>query len=256
MEIAWQIEVEQSVLAPAIALAGDETLLDDVACGQRPATARLWRAERCLVVPHGSTRHPRFDMAAANLAQSGWPVVLRGSGGSPVPLDRGTVNLSLVFPVSPDQGWQIDDGFRLLTQTLIASLAKLGFAATCGRVADAFCAGRFDLTLGGRKIAGTAQRWRAGQDARGQRLHAVLAHAVLLVASDVDAGIAALDQWSGLLDNKTRHDITRVTSLMAATKATTLGSNQLISSVIAALSQQLRPSDAGTCTARHSWAAI
>lgn len=251
-ETTWQVRIEPAPLAPTAALAGDEALLNQVAGGKAPATARIWRSERCLVVPKAQARHPRFDDAAADLARAGWPVVMRGSGGSPVPLDEGTVNLSLVFAVSPAQGWQIDDGFRLLTQTLISSLAMLGFAATCGSVQAAFCAGRFDLALDGRKIAGTAQRWRTGQDTAGHRRHAILAHAALLVAPDLDAGITALDQWSHLLGDRTDHDSTQVTTLLAAMTDTTSTPASLIASVIPALSRQLPQPDDRSCAARRS----
>lgn len=113
---------------------------------------------------------------------------VRATGGAPVPQFPGMLNLALAYRLDADRSWSLDDGYRHLAGILIAALGRLGLTAAIGEIADAFCPGRYDLSLGGRKIAGLAQRRRRSADG-GQ---AVLAHACLLVEGDLVAPFAAL----------------------------------------------------------------
>lgn len=246
-DIDWQWQVAARPLDPATAANAEAVLLENVANGVKPATARIWRSHRCLVVPASQAREKPFAAASADLLQAGWPVIVRRSGGSPVPLDPGMLNLSLVFPLSPDQSQRIDDGFHLLSRILIAALTELGLQAVSGEVPDAFCAGRFDLSVGGRKIAGTAQHWRAGLDAHGRRRQTVLAHAVLLVDPDLRAGSLALAQWERHFGTAKLPLGDAITSLRLALADAPRSKDRLTSNVIAAIRHQIvqRPCQPG-----------
>ena len=61
-----------------------------------------------------------------------------------------------------------------------ASIRERGLDAGVGAVAGSFCDGRYNVTLDGRKLAGTAQRWRRNGAGR----PVVLAHAALLVGAE------------------------------------------------------------------------
>lgn len=252
---SWHLRIETSPLDPIAALAGEDALIEAVATDV-PATAsvapddlsttpraiaRLWRSRRCLVVPARQRADPAFAAAAADLARSGWPVVTRASGGSPVPLDPGVINLSLAFPIARERSpsWQIDDGFRLLTDTLIRAVAEFGLTVTCGQVAEAFCGGRFDLAIDGRKIAGTAQHWHAGHDAAGKKQQIVLAHAALLAAADLPAGIAAVNQWQSHFADRAICRLDRVTTLQRAFFPHVMPRERLIARLLAAILRSL-----------------
>lgn len=154
-------------------LAAEAALL---AAGQ--AGVCLWTAaQRGLVLPASTARQTGFAAAAAASAARGWPLHTRPSGGGTVPQGPGVLNLALVFPAPA--GFGIADGYRLLCAPLVASLATLDLAATPAPVPGAFCDGLWNLALRGRKIVGTAQRWRA--TAQGPL---VLAHALVLLSGD------------------------------------------------------------------------
>jgi lipoate-protein ligase A len=235
---AWRLQIDAEN-DPAAALAGDALLLTQAARGQLPPTARIWRSRPCLVVPARQMQQPSAADAAAASAATGWPVVVRHSGGAPVPLDPGMVNLSLVFTIDAGDTWRIDDGFRLLTDTLIATFADLGLAAQCGEVAGAFCPGRYDLAVGGRKIAGTAQQWRGGRDADGNPIRAVLAHACLLAAPDLATGLAALGRWSERLGTQPQVSADRLTSVHNAAATREVSPSFTTDRLIAALARQV-----------------
>jgi lipoate-protein ligase A len=168
-------------------------LLDRVAQGLAPPTMLTWRAPRALVVPRSTARLPRFTEAAAASAREGWPVIVRESGGGIVPLAPGVLTVALAFTAP---AIRIEAGFRTLCEPLVAALGDLGVDATIGWVPGAFCDGAYNVVAGGRKIAGTAQRWKKGTLPDGGRVDAVLAHAMLLVHADLGELVAAVDVFA------------------------------------------------------------
>ena len=118
----------------------------------------------------------------------GWPVHIRATGGAPVPQYPGMLNLALAYRLDADQPWSLDDGYRHLAGVLQGALQRLGLQPQTGEIADAFCPGRYDLSLGAQKIAGLAQRRRRTLDG-GQ---AILAHACLLVEGELTSPFTAL----------------------------------------------------------------
>jgi lipoate-protein ligase A len=166
-------------------VAYDAALLEAVRAGREPPTARVWGNARCLVVARSDARLPRFAAAREELAAAGWPVVVRESGGSAVPHGPGILSLSLAFRPAHGAPCTLESIYGELCRALELALERLGVRAErSGGVPDAFCDGRYDLAVGGRKIAGTAQRWRAGPGGPSPERGAVLAHALLLVDAD------------------------------------------------------------------------
>lgn len=163
-------------------------LLDRVARGELPHALLQWSAPRALVVPRSTARKAAFAEAAAASAREGWPVHVRESGGGVVPLARGVLCVAMAW-TSP--AVRIEEGYRRLCAPLVAALADLGVAAEIGWVPGAFCDGAYNLVAGGRKIAGTAQRWKR---ARGGDV--ALAHAVLLVDADLEELVGAVDRFA------------------------------------------------------------
>jgi octanoyl-[GcvH]:protein N-octanoyltransferase len=191
----WRLLDEPGGGDPAERVAADAALLEAVRSGVAPATARIWDNARCLVVARSDRRLPRFEAARAELAAAGWPVIVRESGGTAVPHGPGLLSLSLVFRPPPQRRCTIESGYDAVCLPLEGALASLGVASERREVAGAFCDGRFDLAVAGRKIAGTAQRWRAGPGGPAPERGAVLAHAVWLVDADREADAAALNRF-------------------------------------------------------------
>ena len=168
-------------------------VLDRVADGELPPTLLLWRAPRALVVPRSTAHLPRFADAAALSARDGWPVIVRESGGGIVPLAPGVLSVALAFTAP---AIQIEAGFRTLCTPLVAALGELGVTATIGSVPGAFCDGAYNVVVDGRKIAGTAQRWKKGRSPSGERTDVALAHAMLLVQADLAELVGAVDAFA------------------------------------------------------------
>ena len=193
--VAWEVRDEGPAGTPAAVVARDAALLDAVRAGGSPPIARIWDNARCLVAARSDARLPRFAEAAEALAAEGWPVCVRESGGTAVPQGPGIVSLTLVFRPPPGPPFTIEAGYDAVCHPLERALGALGLAAERGPVGRAICDGRFDLAVGGRKLAGTAQRWRAVPGGPTPERGAVLLHAVVLVDTDRTDGIGAVNRF-------------------------------------------------------------
>jgi len=149
---------------------------------QAAQTAMLiWQAEKtALVVPTALSRRETMKNPMADAARSGWPVVSRGSGGGIVPQGPGTLNLALIVPLSDSS--TMNDGYRLICDIVGEALTRFEVTSTIGACENAFCDGDWNVLVGGRKLAGTAQRWRVVPGGRIALIHA----AILMQTPDTD----------------------------------------------------------------------
>lgn len=189
-------------------------MLDAVHRGETgPASALIWQArQQGLVAPASFARDKAvFDTAAARSSARGWPLYTRRSGGGLTPQGPGVLNLALCFCQSGDRPYSIPDVYERLCDLLCGPLSSLGIDATPGAVAHSFCDGDHNLQVGGRKLVGTAQRWRGGSAL--SRGGAVLAHALILTDLDIAPAVAAIAAVSGELGHDTVFDARAHTSL-------------------------------------------
>lgn len=174
-------------------LDGEAALLERVTTGAIDWSVVFWRSEPAIVVPRPATRWPGFAEAARAMAGLGWPVVLRGTGGGLMPQAPGLLNVAVSFRAHPSPTFGIDAAYRLFCAPLIEALARLGVEAGCGAVPGSLCDGAFNLVGGGRKLAGTAQRWRSLPGGTGGV--AILAQAVILCRADLEVLSAVANEF-------------------------------------------------------------
>jgi hypothetical protein len=144
--------------------------LASVCAGASEFGLLFWQpSDRALVMPRRLNRLPGFEHACEVSAAAGWPVLLRETGGEPVPQSASTINIALVYAPPRSEGDlnRIETGYRRLCDPICQLLDELGGTSSVGEIDGAFCDGRFNVNLDGRKMVGTAQRWRQSQG--GQR---------------------------------------------------------------------------------------
>ncbi|MCI3923883.1 lipoate--protein ligase family protein [Paenibacillus sp. TRM 82003] len=137
----------------------EERLCREAGEGRLPTPLiHLWRHERAFVLGLRDSRLPNAAAAMDWLErEEGYQVMVRNSGGAAVPLDLGVVNVTLIQTSVPGRLGMNDD-FRLMAALLAETLAPFGVAFDAGEVAGSYCPGEFDLSVGGRKFCGLAQR--------------------------------------------------------------------------------------------------
>lgn len=170
-------------------IAREKDLLD----AARPAIL-IWQARACgLVVPRHWARQVGVMAASEGLAVQRWPVVARSSGGGAVPQGPHTLNLAVVLPIA--RGFRIEHGFTLICGMLTEALTRFDIASDNGAVTGAFCDGAWNVIVGGRKLAGTAQRWAGVPGSRAALLHAAIQAAPL--PASVWPALASLHRAAG-----------------------------------------------------------
>ncbi|SDD01346.1 octanoyl-[GcvH]:protein N-octanoyltransferase [Paenibacillus sp. UNCCL117] len=122
-----------------------------------PPMVHIWRHPRAFVMGLRDSRLPEAAAASSRLKQDGYRVAVRNSGGAAVPLDLGVVNVSLIGR-KPAGGIDFHDDFEKMYGLIALALKEAGMPVNKGEIAGAYCPGDFDLSIGGRKFCGIAQR--------------------------------------------------------------------------------------------------
>jgi len=185
-------------------LQAEQALLASVCAGDAEFGLLFWQpTDRALVMPRRLNRLPHFDHACEVSAMAGWPVLLRETGGEPVPQSAATINIALVYAPPRSEGDlnRIETGYRRLCDPICQLLDELGGASSVGEIDGAFCDGRFNVNLDGRKMVGTAQRWRQSQG--GQR-PVGLVHGAMLMDDEREAMVAAVNRFNEACDLEQR----------------------------------------------------
>ncbi|WP_282936401.1 lipoate--protein ligase family protein [Paenibacillus sp. RC67] len=138
----------------------EELLCRLVGEGNAAPIVHLWRHPRAFVMGLRDSRLPHAKEAKRWLEDQGYSVAVRNSGGAAVPLDMGVVNVSLILPKK--QG-QIDfrQDFETMYRLMRDALLSVTPDVTKGEVEGSYCPGDYDLSIGGRKFCGIAQRRQA-----------------------------------------------------------------------------------------------
>lgn len=144
---------EADILLP---FAVDELLCKAVGEGRRPAI-HLWRHPSALVLGLRDRRLPNAALAMNELRESGRQVAVRNSGGAAVPLDPGVVNVSVILP-NPQRSLDFHPDFQYMVDLVRGGLRQYGLRMDTGEIQGAYCPGDYDLSIGGRKFCGIAQR--------------------------------------------------------------------------------------------------
>jgi lipoate-protein ligase A len=177
-------------------LQAEQDLLASVCASDDNFGLLFWQpSDQALVMPRRLSRLPGFESACEVSATAGWPVLLRDTGGEPVPQSATTINIALVYAPPRSEGDlnRIESGYRRLCDPICQLLDELGGTSSLGEIEGAFCDGRFNVNLDGRKMVGTAQRWRQSQG--GQR-PVGLVHGAMLIDNERESMVAAVNRFN------------------------------------------------------------
>ncbi|OYD07442.1 lipoate--protein ligase family protein [Paludifilum halophilum] len=198
----WRILCEGDESSSPLSYAMEESVGEAVARGEAPATLRIWRGPRAIVVSKKDIRTEQAQHAAAMMRQADWPVFVRQSGGTAVPHGPGTLNLSLFLPRPQKDVWNIDEVYRMLGLPLMRMLRDtFGLDSYFGEVPGSFCDGRYNVVIRGKKVVGTSQVWKGGPAGLvSKRPGYILAHATLLTYIRREEAVSALNAFYELAE--------------------------------------------------------
>lgn len=210
-----QILVAEPLDDPEIGFGLQQAVLEEVAAGERGPTALIWSSPRYVGATRQETRLPGFAAATEAASESGFPVLVRNSGGGAVAANRGSLSFSLTFPVE-DLRHGLYERYSGGLDLISSALRRVGVEAERGEVDGEFCPGAHSVRSGGPwgvKHAGLAQRVTR----RAARLEA------LVLVSQTDEIRAVLERFYGLLELSFRPesvgdlpvDVTQVTQALS-----------------------------------------
>ncbi len=145
----WRL-VHEGPQLPALHMALDEVLAEEVAAGRRQPTLRIWEWAAPAVVI-GSFQSLRNEVDAEAAARHGVTVVRRASGGGAMFVEPGnTITYSLYAPAALVQGMTFADSYAFLDDWVLGALGELGVRAWYQPLND--------ITSDQGKIGGAAQK--------------------------------------------------------------------------------------------------
>ncbi|TDD66079.1 lipoate--protein ligase family protein [Actinomadura rubrisoli] len=164
----WRL-IHEAPQGPALHMALDQVLAEEVGAGRRPPTLRVWEwASPAVII--GSFQSLRNEVDAEAAARYGVDVVRRISGGGAMFVEPGnTITYSLYAPETLVAGMSFAESYAFLDDWVLGALGELGIKAWYQPLND--------ITSDNGKIAGAAQKRLAAG--------AVLHHVTM--AYDIDA---------------------------------------------------------------------
>ncbi len=148
-------------------------------------TLQAWCSGQGLSVPASYRAAPGFVAACAQMERQGWPVVVRRTGGGCVPQGPGVLNLAWKVPAG-DASTAIDTLYGRFSSGIVLAMRALELEVELSSPAGAWCPGRYDLSVAGRKLVGISQRRSVGEQVRS------FLHAAIFVDPDLDLCFAQM----------------------------------------------------------------
>ena len=197
----WQL-IHGQAYPPALQLALDQVLTEEVGAGRRKPTLRIWEWSSPAVVI-GSFQSLKNEVDLANAEKHGISVVRRITGGGAMFMEPGSaITYSIYAPTDLVQGMTFADSYAYLDEWTITALKSLGI--------DAFYRPLNDITSAKGKIGGAAQK-RLGTGA-------VLHHVTMSYDIDADKMVEVLRIGREKMSDKgTKSANTRVDPLRSQT---------------------------------------
>ncbi len=166
----WRLILETEPRSGPANMAVDEAIALACAAGEAPPTLRFYRWEPPAVSLGRHQPVNEIDMAAVD--RLGYDVVRRTTGGRAI-LHTDELTYSVAAPADePRMAGGVMDAYLRLSNGLLAGLHRLGVAADkagghvrAGRDVSAACfevPSAYEITVGGRKLMGSAQSRRRG----------------------------------------------------------------------------------------------
>lgn len=147
---------EMIMKSPLESFGMDDTFCHLVGRDHFAPVVRSWVHSSSVVLGIQDHRLPNIGEAQRFLVDAGFVPIVRNSGGLAVVLDKGVLNISLIFE---DPGkLAIDTAFTFMVDFVKMLLPQAADRIEAYEIVGSYCPGSFDLSIGGKKFAGISQR--------------------------------------------------------------------------------------------------
>lgn len=133
---------------PVYGTAISREILERVADGRLPATARLQRTGPVVSFGRLDAAAPGFAAAVRAAREAGFACTLRLAGGRAALFHEGTLAFSLALP-DPEPRRRTRERFELSSELLVAALRRLGVDARVGEIPREYCPGAYSVNARG-----------------------------------------------------------------------------------------------------------
>lgn len=137
--------------------AADDTLCQLVGQKKSVPTIRTWVHDDTVVLGIQDHRLPHVTKAVDMLASEGYKSIVRNSGGLAVVLDKGVLNISMIF-TEQDKSIDINTGYEVMLEFVRMLFPEAGDRIEAYEIVGSYCPGSYDLSIDGLKFAGISQR--------------------------------------------------------------------------------------------------
>lgn len=178
------------------ALERERALLESVKDAPAGTCAGLvWRTPKAIIVPRGLPSREYYARAAGAARSKGFALHERDTGGDLTPQSEGVVNLSLAYRLDGKEA-SISEAYVRLTAPVLTFLkSTYGITARTASITGAFCDGAFNVAIGDKKLAGTAQKWKLLGGEGDTRRVSVLGHIAIMASNDLAPALEALNAF-------------------------------------------------------------
>lgn len=190
IEILRETFPDRPEMGPALS----RVLLDQVATGERPATARLSRPGRVVAFGRRDTRAPGYAGAVTAAREHGFAAMERLTGGRAAAYSEGALSITLTI-ADPTPAKGTNQRFHDAAEIVRAAFESLGIDARIGEVPGEYCPGDYSVNARGEtKLAGIGQRLIKGAAHVG---FVIVVSGPDLIRKVLDPVYAALDlEWN------------------------------------------------------------
>ena len=139
-----------------------EVFLREISRQPQEAILHFWPMEKTVILGLMDRQVPHFDRGIQMIKDHGYQPLVRSMGGLGVVADRGILNVSLVLPNTRGHKFDFHRSYLLMVDVIRQSVRDLTDQIEAYEIKDSYCPGTYDLSIGGRKFAGLAQRMYQG----------------------------------------------------------------------------------------------
>lgn len=152
------LPLENNVHPAISSFAIDDALASTIGAheSQSPTTVRLWIHDKTVVLGIPDTRLPHIKDGIKYVKEQGFTPIIRNSGGLAVALDKGVLNISLIFP--NERTTSIHSSYDLMLNFITDIFKPYTNAVRAYEIVGSYCPGDYDLSIDGIKFAGISQR--------------------------------------------------------------------------------------------------